>query len=114
MNIGPRKLSDKIVEILIEKKAFNVKKVFISKKSSIASYIIIASGNSNTQVKALTDYVDEGLSKNGIDSFLIKPIRKEVNRNSEWNVLDYGNVIVHIFTEKERLRVKFDNFWSVK
>lgn len=109
--VGSRKLADKIVEILDQKKAFNIKKVFIARKSVIASYMIIASGNSNTQVMALTNYVEEELSKNGINNQLIEPVRKEANRSSVWNVLDYGNVIVHIFTEGERKKVNFDELW---
>lgn len=73
----------------------------------IADYFIICSARSNTQVKALSDIVEEGMSKAGME-----PLRAEGKQEGRWAVLDYGDVIVHIFYEETRRLYSLETLWS--
>ena len=73
----------------------------------IADYFIICSARSNTQVRALSDIVEEGMSKAGVE-----PLRSEGKQEGRWAVLDYGDVIVHIFYEETRKLYSLETLWS--
>lgn len=96
-----------ICKLLDEKKAKDIVIVDISKLTVIADHFVICSGRSNTQVKALVDIVDEGMSKEGYE-----PLRTEGKQEGRWAVLDYGDVIVHIFYEETRNLYSLENLWS--
>ena len=67
-------------------------------KTVLTDYFVIASGRSSTQVKSLAEYVDDGMSKLGVE---VK--RREGDEEGRWLVLDYGDCIVHIFNDENRL-----------
>ena len=83
---------------LDEKKGEDIKIIDISGISVMADYFIIANGNSITQVQALVDNVEEKMNQSG---FIMK--RKEGNRSSTWVLLDFGDVVVHVFDNEDRL-----------
>ena len=87
----------KIEDILESKKAKDIKKIDIKNKTTIADYFIIASGTSTTHVKSLADNLEEELKKNNV-----YPKKIEGYDTGSWILLDYDNIIVHIFTESER------------
>ncbi len=78
----------------------------ISKVASFADYFVIASGQSVRQLEAMLESVDGGLSPDGV-----KPMGREGNASSGWVLLDYGDVIVHLFGQEERDRYDLEGLW---
>lgn len=97
----------KIEDILESKKAKNIKKIDIKNKTTIADYFIIASGTSTTHVKSLADNLEEELKKNNV-----YPKKIEGYDTGSWILLDYDNIIVHIFTESERQNYSLEDLWD--
>lgn len=100
-------MKEKIIEILDNKKAINIKEIDIKDKTTIADYFVIASGTSNTHVKSLADNVEEELKKEGI-----YPNKIEGYDSGVWILMDYGEVIVHVFTEAERQNYSLEDLWD--
>ncbi|MBE5948122.1 MAG: ribosome silencing factor [Lachnospiraceae bacterium] len=97
----------KIAHLAIEdKKAEDIKIIDISKVSVIADYFIIASGNNRNQVQALADNVQEELGKRGVDCKQI-----EGYQTANWILLDYNDIIVHIFNAEDRLFYDLERIW---
>ena len=96
-----------IVKACDDKMAFNIKVLNISKLTSIGDYFIIASGNSTVQVDAIADAVEEKMDKAGF-----KLIQKEGQNSSTWILMDYGDIIVHIFKKEERDFYNLERLWS--
>ena len=97
----------KIEDILEAKKAKDIKKIDIKNKTTIADYFIIASGTSTTHVKSLADNLEEELKKNNV-----YPKKIEGYNTGSWILLDYDNIIVHIFTENERINYSLEDLWD--
>ena len=79
----------------------------ISEISPLADYFIIATGANTNQIQAMVDAVDEELSKAG---YQVKQI--EGNRNSSWILMDYNDIIVHIFSKEDRLFYDLEKIWT--
>ena len=92
---------------LDEKKAIDIKIIDISKISVIADYFIICGGSNSRQVKALAENVEEKLGKAGVI-----PKSTEGYQNANWILLDYQDVIIHIFNQEERLFYDLERIWS--
>lgn len=91
---------------LSQHKARNIDIVDLGGKTIIADYFVIASVTSSTAVKALMGYVEDRLTK----QFGLNPNKRDIN--NEWIALDYGSVIVHIFTEKTRAFYNIERLWA--
>ncbi len=102
-----KNLIDKISIILDSKKALDIKIIDIKESTTIADYFIIASGTSSTHVKSLADNLEEELKKEKI-----YPNKIEGYESSVWILMDYGEVIVHIFTLKERENYSLEDLWE--
>jgi ribosome-associated protein len=89
----------------LEKKALDVKALQIGKLSSIADYLVLASGRSDKQTQAIADSIRKGLKKFG------KALDVEGLKEGNWIVIDYGDVIVHIFQEEVRRYYNLDELW---
>ncbi len=100
-------LVEKIIKILDEKKAINIKQIDIKEKTTIADYFVVASGTSNTHIKSLADNVEESLKKESI-----VPNKIEGYESATWILMDYGEVIIHLFTEKERENYSIEDLWE--
>jgi ribosome-associated protein len=72
----------------------------------IADYFVICSGTSTTQVKAIADNIEQKLREEGI-----RPIGVEGRDNAHWVLIDYGDVVVHIFEEETRAYYELEKFW---
>ncbi len=92
-----RKLSDRIVEILEGKKARDIDVINIESVSILADYFIICNGTSTTHIKTLADELEMGLKQQGMDY-----LHKEGYNTARWILMDYGQVVVHIFHEQDR------------
>lgn len=99
-------LTKEIVKVLDDKKAIDIKTIHITEYSIVADYFVIANGTSNTHVKSLAEEVEFKLGELGV-----KPSHIE-GRATGWILLDYGSVIVHIFTPESREYYNLERLWS--
>ncbi|MBE5822111.1 MAG: ribosome silencing factor [Clostridiales bacterium] len=100
-------LDKKILEILESKKAIDIKVMDIAQKSTFTDKFIIASGTSNTHVKSLADNIEVDLKKEKIYARKI-----EGYESGRWILMDYGEVVVHIFHPEEREFYDLENLWE--
>lgn len=100
-------LVKKVALSLEDKKAEDITVIDIREISSIADYFIIANGNNPNQLTAMQDAVDEVMYTNGIHSKQV-----EGNNNSTWILMDYKDVIVHLFSKEDRLFYDLERIWK--
>ncbi|MBR2870551.1 MAG: ribosome silencing factor [Clostridia bacterium] len=96
-----------ICEILGKHKAEDVVMIDVRGKTEVADYYVVAGGRSMTHTRALIDHVEEETEKIGFSA-----IRREGVREGRWAVLDYGDVIVHIFNDESRLFYHLESLWD--
>lgn len=94
------------VEALEEKKALDLKIIDITDVSVVADYFIIVSGSNKNQVQALADNAEEMLGKAGFE-----PKQIEGYRYANWILMDYRDIIIHIFSEEDRLFYDLERIW---
>lgn len=97
-----------VAQFLDDKLAKEITILNISHVSSLADYFVIASGDSTPQVKALMEYTKEKVK----EVFERRPVRMENDKNNRWNLLDYGDVVIHILHKEERQTYALEKFWS--
>ncbi|WP_262122260.1 ribosome silencing factor [Anaerococcus sp. Marseille-Q5996] len=97
---------DIILKVLDDRKAEDVN-VLELKDSSIADTFVIATGTSVIQTKALADYIEEKLEENGFTL-----LSKEGLREGEWILMDADDIIIHIFTQRQREFYGIDDLWE--
>ena len=95
-----------IVKVMDKKKAKDIKLVEIRNLSSLGDYFVIASAASNTQVKAIADEVEEEMTKLGFE-----PNKVEGRQSAQWILLDYYDVMVHVFQEEARSFYNLERLW---
>ncbi|MBR1425146.1 ribosome silencing factor [bacterium] len=95
-------------QFLDDKLAKDIKILNISHVSSLADYFVIATGDSTPQVKALMENVKDKVKK----TFSKLPLRTENDQKNRWNLLDYGDVVIHILHKEERETYALEKFWS--
>lgn len=96
-----------VIEAMEEKKAEDIRIIDIESVSSIADYFIIANGNNVSQVHAISDFIEEKLGKNGLE-----PKQIEGYQNANWVLMDYGDIIIHIFDKENRLFYDLERIWK--
>lgn len=101
--------AEKVCSILSAHKAEDVKIIDLRGKTEVADFFVIASGRSMTHTRSLIDSVEEELDKEGVS-----PIREEGAREGRWAVIDYGDVIVHVFNDETRLFYHLEALWQDK
>ena len=97
-----------ICNILSSKKAGNIVYIDVAEKTSLCDYFIVCSGRSTTQVKALAENLEEKLEKEHGEI----PRRKEGVREGRWAVVEYADVIVHIFSDEDRDFYNLERLWE--
>lgn len=95
-----------IIESLKDKKGEDIRVIDISNVSVIADYFVIASGSNPNQVQALVDNVEEQLHKAGAEEPKV-----EGYRSASWILLDYNEVIVHVFSKEDRMFYDLERIW---
>ena len=95
-------------QCLDEKKAVDIKIIDISKISVIADYFIIAGGSNQRQIKTLADTIEDKLGK----EFGVAPKSIEGYNTANWILMDYADVIIHIFNQEERLFYDLERIWT--
>jgi len=107
-DISSDKLSSTIARILDDKLGKDISILNISKISVLADYFVICSADTSTQVRALTSYVKERIKV----LFERLPSGQETDLKNRWNLLDYGDVVVHILQKEERETYAIEKFWN--
>ena len=97
-----------VVKTLDKHLGKNIRVIDVEEVTSICDCFVIAHGNSSTQVRALSDYVEHELK----EKHDIAPLRVEGYQTSNWIVLDYGDVIVHVFNEEMRGFYDLERLWK--
>jgi ribosome-associated protein len=105
--LNSKELAHRISELIFTKKGFNVVNIDLSKLVSFTDYFVICSADSDTQVKAISDQVDKALSEEGIKCW-----HKEGLKALSWVLMDYVDVVVHIFKKDAREFYNLEKLWG--
>ncbi len=105
-----KELADKIAVLLDNKKGIDIEVIDVADKTVLADYFVICSGNSTTQIKALADEVEVVL-KNEDEIYADHVEGRNSNR---WILIDYKDVVVHIFHPEERANYDLEKLWETK
>ena len=101
------KLKNEIENILNDNKALEIKSIDLKEKTSIADFMIIASGNSSRHIQALSEIILDYLKKKGINNSRI-----EGKDSNDWKLIDGKDIIIHIFHPEKRKFYNLENMWS--
>ncbi len=104
-----RELAVAAADLAADGKALDISILELREISSVADYFVLASGRSHIQVEAICDRIVEGVQ----DRLARKPISVEGLENSQWAVLDYGSVVIHVFQEGVRKLYDLERLWSL-
>ena len=99
-----------ISQAIDDKGGIDIESIDISKMTTIADYFVIASGNSSSQVKAIADEVEDKMFLAGYE----KIYNKEGYNSARWILLDFGDVIAHIFHKEERGFYNLERLWTIE
>ena len=102
-----KKLKNELEKILSDNKAIEVKSIDLKDKTSIADFMIVASGNSSRHIQALSEILLKELKKKGIEN-----CRLEGHSSNEWKLIDAINIIIHIFHPEKRKFYDLERMWS--
>ena len=105
--LSPKEIAYAVTKALDEKKRMNIKLLKIDKVSSLADYFLICTGTSNTHVRTLCDYAEYTLENLGEPM-----LGREGHRGNSWELLDYGTIVVHVFTEEAREFYSLERIWA--
>lgn len=105
--LDPGQLARVAADIAYDKKASDVLLLDIRELTTIADYFIICNGNNARQIAAIAEAIEEEMKKQGA-----RLLNREGVAESGWLILDYGDIIVHIFGPKEREYYRLERLWS--
>jgi ribosome-associated protein len=95
------------VEAILEKKGVDPRVLYVGEVSDFTDYFLVVSGGSDRQVRALADAVDERLRELGH-----RPLAVEGLREGKWVLIDYGDLVVHVFDPERRDFYRIERLWS--
>ena len=102
-----KKVAYEVTKALDAKKGLDIKLLKIDKVSSLADYFLICTGTSSTHVKTLCDYAEYTLEQLGEPM-----LGREGHRGNSWELLDFGSIVVHVFTEEAREFYSLERLWA--
>ena len=102
-----KQVAFEVTKALDEKKGVDIKLLKIDKVSSLADYFLICTGTSNTHVRTLCDYAEYTLEQLGEPM-----LGHEGHRGNAWELLDFGSIVVHVFTEEAREFYSLERLWA--
>ena len=105
--LSPKEIAYAVTKALDEKKGMNIKLLKIDRVSSLADYFLICTGTSKTHVRTLCDYAEYTLEELGEPM-----LGREGHRGNSWELLDYGTIVVHVFTEEAREFYSLERIWA--
>ena len=102
-----KEVAYEVTKALDSKKGVDIKLLRINDVSSLADYFLICTGTSNTHVKTLCDYAEYTLEQLGEPM-----LGREGHRGNSWELLDFGSIVVHVFTEEAREFYSLERLWA--
>ena len=105
--LSAKQVAYEVTKALDSKKGMDIKLLKIDEVSSLADYFLICTGTSNTHVKTLCDYAEYTLEQLGE-----KLLGREGHRGNSWELLDYGSIVVHVFTQEAREFYSLERLWA--
>ncbi len=102
-----KEVAIQVTKALDEKKGMDIKLLRINEVSSLADYFLICTGTSNTHVKTLCDYAEYTLEQLGEPM-----LGREGHRGNTWELLDFGSLVVHVFTDEARQFYNLERIWA--
>lgn len=105
--LTPKEIAYEVTKALDAKKGMDIKLLKIDEVSSLADYFLICTGTSNTHVKTLCDYAEYTLEQLGEPM-----LGREGHRGNSWELLDYGTIVIHVFTEEARKFYDLERLWA--
>ena len=103
----PKEMALAAAKALDEKKGMEISAIEITDLTSLADYFVFATGNSNTQINALCGAVEKALDEQGVPV-----LRREGYRDGTWVLLDYGDIVVHVFSAEAREFYSLERLWK--
>ena len=105
--LAPKEIAYAVTKALDEKKGMDIKLLKIDRVSTLADYFLICTGTSSTHVKTLCDFAEYTLTELG------EPLLgREGHRGNSWELLDYGSIVVHVFTDEARKFYDLERLWA--
>ena len=104
----PKELAIIAAKALDEKKGKEISAIQVTEQTTLADYFVIATGTSNTQINALCGAVEKAMEEQAGEN----PLRREGYRDGTWVLLDYGCVVVHVFSPEAREFYSLERLWS--
>ena len=105
--LSAKEVAIAVTKALDEKKGMDIKLLRINDVSSLADYFLICTGTSNTHVKTLCDYAEYTMEQLGEPM-----LGREGHRGNSWELLDFGSLVVHVFTEEAREFYALERLWA--
>ena len=105
--LSAKEVAYEVTKALDAKKGMDIKLLRINDVSSLADYFLICTGTSNTHVKTLCDYAEYTLEQLGEPM-----LGREGHRGNSWELLDFGSLVVHVFTEEAREFYALERLWA--
>ena len=105
--LSAKEVAYEVTKALDSKKGMDIKLLRIDEVSSLADYFLICTGTSNTHVRTLCDYAEYTLEQLGEPM-----LGREGHRGNSWELLDYGTIVVHVFTEEARQFYSLERLWA--
>ena len=105
--LSAKEVAYQVTKALDAKKGMDIQLLKIDEVSSLADYFLICTGTSNTHVKTLCDYAEETLQQLGEPM-----LGREGHRGNSWELLDFGSIVVHVFTEEAREFYALERIWA--
>ena len=105
--LSAKEVAYEVTKALDAKKGLDIKLLRIDEVSSLADYFLICTGTSNTHVKTLCDYAEYTLEQLGEPM-----LGREGHRGNSWELLDFGSIVVHVFTDEARKYYDLERLWA--
>ena len=105
--LAPKEIAVAVTKALDEKKGMDIRLLKIDRVSTLADYFLICTGTSNTHVRTLCDYAEYTLTELGEPM-----LGREGHRGNSWELLDFGSIVVHVFTEEAREFYSLERLWA--
>ena len=105
--LTPKEIAYEATKALDSKKGLDIQVLRVDRVTSLADYFIICTGTSNTHVRTLCDCVEYTLEQLGETM-----LGREGHRGNSWELLDYGTIVIHVFTEEARAFYDLERLWA--
>ena len=102
-----KKDAQQITELMLEKKALDILIMDVRKITTLTDFFVVCTSESEPQTRALTDHINERMKEAGVKSW-----HTEGYQNLEWVLIDFVNIVVHIFSKKAREYYEFERLWA--